>query len=216
MKPPTSLTRLALVLLALLAAAGTGYVTRGVQQQAITRLGIEELPAAEFFSDPRSFSEVENIRSRLEGLAGRALAEARLRRSGTVRPVNLAARNAGQDSPALAELGRNLAEFRGTGQEFLFIHELLLLLRIEGLHDRWLELYLDTLYRNPTHELIGVFAHDAVELSRKAGREPEVREAFRHLLDIPLEFTARSRVQAASPGPSIVWREGSATGRPLL
>lgn len=216
MTPPTSLTRLALALLALLSAAGTGYVTRGVQQQAITRLGIKELPAAEFFSDARSFSEVENIRARLEGLAGHALAEARLRRSGTVRPVNLATRKAGQDSPALAELGRNLAEFRGTGHEFLFIHELLLLLRIEGLHDRWLELYLDTLYRNPTHELIGVFAHDAVELGRKTGREPEVREAFRHVLNIPLEFTARNRVQATSASPSIVWQEGSALSRPLL
>lgn len=216
MKPPTSLTRLALALLALLAAAGTGYVTRGVQQQAITRLGIEDLPAAEFFSESRSFSEVENVRARLEGLAGRALAEARLRRSLGLRPVKLASRSTEAGATAITELERGLLEFRGTGHELLFVHELLLLLRIEGRHDRWLELYLDTLYRNPTHELIGVFAHDAVELSRKTGREPEVREAFRHVLDIPLEFTARSRVQAASPGPSIVWREGSATGRPLL
>ncbi|MCW5559780.1 MAG: hypothetical protein KIT22_18340, partial [Verrucomicrobiae bacterium] len=71
----------------------------------------------------------------------------------------------------------------------------LLLLKKSGDCRRWLEVYLDVAYRRPTEELVGLCAHDALVMAVAAGRLSEVTAAFRHVLEIPLEFPAKHRLE---------------------
>jgi len=65
----------------------------------------------------------------------------------------------------------------------------------ERLYDRWLDVYLDALYRNPTHEMVSALAEDAVVISQAAGREKELTTGLRHVLGVPLDFLAKSRIE---------------------
>jgi len=96
---------------------------------------------------------------------------------------------------AIEELERGMQDFQGTGQEFIVAKDLFLALRKSGRYHRWLEGYLEVLYKHPTQPLIGLLASDAILAAKATGREQTLFEGFRHLLDIPLDFDAKRQVQ---------------------
>lgn len=146
----------------------------------------------DYYAGSRSFSEIETARAELEGLALRYRAETRQKqmegwdRSG----FSTEARQA-----AIADLEKGIAEFRDTPEELILVQDLLLLLRAEGQHHRWLDVYLDVLYRRPTHAVLATFLRNAIEAGERTGREDEVAAGLRHLREIPLEFPAKHLLQ---------------------
>lgn len=75
------------------------------------------------------------------------------------------------------EFEERIREFQGTGEEPLLVRGLLLLLASDGAYERWLEVYLDFLYRRPTEELVGRLAREALTAGRATGRLAEVAPA---------------------------------------
>jgi len=146
----------------------------------------------DYYVQARSFSEIETARAELEGLALRYRAETRQKhmerrdQSG----FGTEARQA-----AIAELEKGIAEFRDTPEELILVQDLLLLLRAEGQHHRWLDVYLDVLYRRPTHAVLATFLRNAIQAGEQTGRQDEVVAGLRHLRAIPLEFPAKHLVQ---------------------
>lgn len=169
------------------------------------RSSLRELPRLEYFACARSFSEVEQVRSRLEALSFRHLyavqvSQAALRQQ--TRPGEGAGGGTVTASGAalVRSLEEGLREFGGTGQEPAFTQALLLLLAAEGDHDRWVALYLDFLYQRSTEALVGRFAGTAVTAGRTTGRLPEVIAGLRHVADIPRDFPGKREVLRALSG----------------
>ncbi len=202
MRTPIRHGNIPLLLAAILVAAAAGWLARGTRPTAARSLALADLPPVEALTLPTSFSEVENTRARLNELASRALSEARIAALPGTHVRNRPDPGPADADPRIARLRRHLVEFRGTSYEFLFLQDLLLLHQARGDHDLWIDLYLEALYRNPTHGLVASFAADAVRIGRLAGRQPEVELAFRHVLDIPVEFSTRDRLEAAADLPS--------------
>ncbi|MBN9692033.1 MAG: hypothetical protein J0M24_17460 [Verrucomicrobia bacterium] len=167
------------------------------------------LPDLDFFVRPRSFSEIETTRAELEGLALRFRTETRARHLGLDR------KNPADRHTVIAELERGIAEFKETPEELFLVQDLLLLLRAEGQNDRWLDVYLDILYRRPTQDLLATFLDTAQRLAQATSRESEVESGFRHLLQIPFDFPAKRLLQDLHAHAALQPNRTPATG-PVL
>ncbi|MCI0540812.1 MAG: hypothetical protein L0Z50_36900 [Verrucomicrobiales bacterium] len=171
----------------------TGYLVHALRQDS-SEMRVSRVIPLDYFLETKSFSEIENTKALLEALAAHSISEMRTRSAarGHVRTDGLAA-------PALAALRdveKRIEEFSGTEQELLLVKEQLILLFQAGLHDRWLDVYLATLYEHPTHDLVGRCAQRAVTVAREIGREDALMAGFRHISSIPLEFNSKPIVQA--------------------
>jgi hypothetical protein len=162
-----------------------------------------EAPFLHAYVAKPSFSEVRNARAALEELGARYLMAVRICRhmdtrgstaGDTVSDARLEPHLAG----AIEELEQGMQDFRGTGEEFIVARELLQTLKKSKRYGRWLEVYLDMLYRYPTQPLIGDLAGDGIVVAKAAGREEVLAAAFKHLTAIPLAFNAKEQVQKAS------------------
>ncbi|MBN8247644.1 MAG: hypothetical protein J0L84_09395 [Verrucomicrobia bacterium] len=179
--------------LALVVGGMAGYWVRDYRTLTAKASGSMTAWGLDDFVRPRSFSPVEASRAELEGLAQLYRAEARtrlLKAEAGVLPA-MARR-----SETIADLERGWEAFRDTSGEAVLVQDLLLLLKKSGDHSRWLGVYLDVAYRRPTEELIGLFADDALEIAGASGRLPEVTAALRHVLEIPIEFPGKRRLEA--------------------
>lgn len=144
-----------------------------------------------------SFSEVEQTKGILRGLSLQAMAEIRrayLRsRSEPVSPPDTLGPLPTPD-PALAtavdRVRRRLEEFQGTEHTTLFQGELLRLLRKEGRHAEWLDLYLQLIYQQPGDPLIIMEAPRAADAAKATGREAEWHDALDHWNQIPTRYRA--------------------------
>jgi hypothetical protein len=184
----------------LIAGAG-GYCLQALHDRPVSALTGSKTAGVDYFLTARSFSEVDNARAFMEALAVRSLQELRTRRIATGRPA--------ADPPALspareqqvAQLVQDcfsaIRQFEGTGQEMLFVQDLLGLFRREGQHQEWVRLYLDVLYRHPTHEMIARLAGEALIIGKKAQREQDILDALNHLRGIPPEFDVKPLIEAA-------------------
>ncbi len=152
-----------------------------------------------------SFSEVEQTKAVLRGLALQSIAQIRgnyLRSrtspdSPTTEPANPASDPA--VSLAIQRVRSRLEEFHGTEQTTMFHGELFRLLRKAGLHGEWLDHFLELLYRQPDNPIIpGEITH-ATQAARATNRETELRAAIDHWNRIPPRFRANP---AASPEPN--------------
>ena len=94
---------------------------------------------------------------------------------------------------AVAVLEDAAIGFRGTGSEVQITRNLLMALKRERLHPRWVEVYLDLAHRQPLEPMVVELASQALEIARLTGRTREVTAALEHV--------------AASPGP-LSGREG--------
>jgi hypothetical protein len=152
----------------------------------------------EYYLHQRSFSEIENTKALLSALANRLLTEIR------TEPVAPWPDGSGEWTTVrrtdtdgmIRELRDAMAEFRGSNEEFLLAHNLLTLLRKNSRDAEWLEVYLDILYRNPTHPLIGHLAPVAHSVAGRMNRLDEIHAALRHVSEIPYDFEGKSRIVA--------------------
>jgi hypothetical protein len=153
----------------------------------------------DYFMPVQSFSEIETARARLHALAARSLQELRHRRLAAGRPDNVVE---GQELRREQDIGRlvddfhmAIHEFSGTGFEWLFVQDLLWLLKNEQRHEEWITVYLQALYRQPIHPMIGRLAPEAVRMGERARRENEVLEAINLLRGIPPQLTVNRRAE---------------------
>ena len=203
----------------LIAGAG-GYCLQAVYDRPVSAMTAAQPAGLDCFLTVRSFSEVENARALMKALASRSLQDLRTRRIATQRApsaaVSVTDREA-QLTGIIADFRAALREFEGTGQELLFVQDLLAIFKREGRHDEWVSLYLEHLYRDPTHELFGRMAREALMIGKAARREPEVFEALNHLRCIPLEFEAKPTVESvlasSSDGLYLARSEAAAAAR---
>ncbi len=180
-------------------AAWVGYYAGAMREPSVTHMPTGATATLDHLVSAGSFSEVEQARAVLG-----ALAEQYVESAQSLIAEDILSRHPAHGDPkpgdarpglaAIRLLDEAAAEFEGTGQELRLVPTLLCALKREGLYDRWLQVYLSTLYRHPTHELVGVLAADAVAISRVAGRQEELSTGFRHLSGIPLDSLARSRI----------------------
>lgn len=177
-----------------------GYWMRGVNASSRGVLRLMDVPSAEYFADNASFSEVQNAKTQLKGLALRYRAEVQARMGASI--LVAARQPAGVESkvnPILAWSTRRLAqgieEFQGTDHQLLLVNTLLGILRREAQHEKWVDVYLRALYQHPTHELVGRLAGEALEHAAAVGKIEEVLDGFRQVVSIPLEFSSKGQVQ---------------------
>jgi predicted nucleic acid-binding protein len=140
----------------------------------------------------------------MQALAVRSLQELRTRRvSMRPAPPNSSVPDPVREQQS-AELIRDfqaaIQEFAGTGQEMSFVQDLLGIFKREGRYHEWVSLFLEHVYRDPIHDVIGRLANDALIVAKAAHREQEVLTALRHLHDIPFEFAAKPAVESALTG----------------
>ncbi len=96
---------------------------------------------------------------------------------------------------AIHLLDEAMPEFHGTGVELQLLPPLLYALKQERRYDRWLDVYLDALYRHPTASMVGDLTEEAVVISQTVSREDELSNALRHLNDIPQNSLNKSRIE---------------------
>lgn len=185
-------------LAALVVAGVAGYVVRVAQENTISRLEVRHVAGLEFYLSEPSFCEIENAKGTLDGACARVISELRARCNPSVLKFN------GNRNPrdrevhvfyAIREVEANLERFKGTEQELVLTQELLLLLKHVRQYDRWLEVYLRTLYEHPTHRVVARFAEDAREIGQAAGQIGRVRSGFEHRAEIPIDWPGRALEQ---------------------
>ena len=188
--------------LGLLAAGGTGFLLGNREARLGVAMPIESMPRLDYFITQHSFSEIENAKASLEALCRRYRAEVQARRLLDERSAG--GRQGPTREPRLSGtikvLERGMKEFEGTQQQLGISEELLLALRAAKLYDRWMSVYLRTLYEHPTYPTATVFAKDAMVIGKVLGREDEVLRAFRHLKEIPFDFLHKSKIQTLLTG----------------
>ena len=189
-----------LALFSLMAGCG-GYYVRMLCAEPTRYVSTKDWASLDYFFSAQSFSEIETARALLDALAARYLVGV-----DTQRALGIQAVRTGTGGPPqqlnLAETIRLLEEgiesFKGTEQEFHLTERLLLALEKEGSSNRWLDVYLDALYRHPTAGLVGEYARAAVSTGQATGRLEQVRKAFRHVCETPFDFAGKRDVQAAN------------------
>jgi hypothetical protein len=199
----------------LLMAGAAGYCFQAVCDRPVAALTFKDPAGVDYFLTARSFSEVDNTRALMEALAAQSLQELRIRRICTHQgPKNTNVSPEIRDqrlAEVIRDLQETIAEFAGTGQQMLFVQELLGIYRREGRYQDWVNLFLEHAYRDPTNESIGRMSEEALVVARAARREVEILEALRHLRDIPLEFAAKrfveSTLASACEGPLLARTE---------
>lgn len=164
-----------------------------------------EIPPLDYFASVSSFSEVEQARAQLQALARRSLYVLQLRQTELQRALHAGdsgqqAQIASQMRQLVTDYERALEEFHDTSEEPELAAGLLHVLASLQESDRWLDVYLELLYRRPTEPVIGRLAGRALAAGRASGRLEEVERAFRYVVRIPLEFESKTMVQATLKG----------------
>jgi hypothetical protein len=189
--------------LGFLITAAVGYCLQALRDQPPSAQTNGKRVGIEYFMPVQSFSEIENTRALLHALAARSLQELRHRRILAGRPdIAPAAHDPRRDQDIVRlidDFHLAIREFHGTGLEWLFVQDLLGLLKSERRHEEWITVYLHALYRHPTHELIARFAAEAVRIGETVDREEDVLDAIGLLRGIPEAFASQSPVLPAPP-----------------
>lgn len=159
----------------------------------------------EYLLPPTSFSEVDNAKATLQAALNQNLIRIR-----TVSRAVRESRSRETDDPALIAVNRSttpvqlqelleaaLEEFHGTNQEWFMREEWLWTLKQDVSAEAWVQFYLNSLYRNPTHPLVARFAADALRLSREGDLECEVLQALHHVLAIPMDLPIKGGIRAS-------------------
>ncbi|MCP5520934.1 MAG: hypothetical protein H7A46_05245 [Verrucomicrobiales bacterium] len=191
-----------LLLLALAGIAGLAFTKQARDREL--KSALDEVPPLESFAATRSFSEIDQIKTRLRAVALQRAYLLRLRqleaqsqRAGAGLAGSLVACQAGSPVAVLEEIDEAIAEFRGTSEEPLIVAQRLVVLAASQSHNLWLDTYLDLLYRHPTDELVASFSNDAVKAGEATGRGPEVLQAMQHLYEIPLDLPGKTGIESA-------------------
>jgi hypothetical protein len=194
------LKRVALLFLVSAFTGWAGYYLGVMREPSATHLRGGAMVPLDYLASAKSFSEVEHARAVLEALATRYMESAQglIARQTMSRNPSFGIRLSSSERPMVAAiemLDEVMPEFRGTGEELRLLQPLLYALKHEKFYDRWLEVYLDALYRHPTHELVSSLAEEAVVISQAVGRERELTAGLRYVSGIPLNFPTKSMIE---------------------
>jgi hypothetical protein len=152
---------------------------------------------AEYLTASDSFSEVDQARKGIEALGLRYVDQANrlvFQKGKTHRATTETEGTDGMPSATTVALENAAHEFRGTGSEALITRNLLLALKRDHCPRRWVEVYLDTLYRQPLEPLVAELAREALQMARAAGRTPDLAAALRHLTLTPAPLDGRTEL----------------------
>lgn len=201
MKTRRKLRNIALHLTVAIAAASAGYYLNALRPEMTQILKTDKNLSLDYYYTTQSFSEVENAKAQLQALSTQFLLESRGRRWTAVQKLScepsVGEKNYTQYvESSITELHTAIGEFKGTEQELVMVHDLLMLLKKEKRPEQWVQTYLETLYQRPTSALVIDSATDALNLGKAIGREQEVLDALRHVRTIPLQFDGRERLEA--------------------
>ena len=136
--------------------------------------------------DPASFSEVENAKLQIEGLAREYITRVHQFRVALLHEPsgpNAAARR----DKAIRSLLERRTEFQETSAEDMVTLELLQTLQGAREHESWLEVYLQFLYANPTSPVLEDLAEQAVQFAELGGNSSRLEKARHFLSLIPEE-----------------------------
>jgi hypothetical protein len=148
------------------------------------------MPASEYFVSEDSFSEVQNAKTTLNGISVRYITDLRAR---TWRDQRMPK----GETRAISDLEHGVRELHGTSGEWVIAEELMLTLRRAGQYERWLDIYIDMLYRAPTEQVGGRLAALAIEAAAVSNRQAELIRAWEHVVANPLEFGSKAYIAAA-------------------
>lgn len=194
------LKRVALLFLVSALTGCVGYYVGVMRETSATNMPRGATVPLDYLASAKSFSEVEQARVALEALATRYVENAQglIVQESMSRNPSFGIRQSSSERPMVAAikmLDEVIPEFRGTGVELQLLKPLLYALKQEKFYDRWLDVYLDALYRHPTDEMVGSLAEEAVIISQAVGREGELTNGLRYVSGIPLNFFAKSRIE---------------------
>lgn len=194
------LKRVALLFLVSAVTGWVGYYVGVMRESSATHMPRGATVALDYLASAKSFSEVEHARAVLDALAARYAGKAQglIVQEIMSRNPNFGIRQSSPELPmveAIKMLDEVIPEFRGTGVELQLLQPLLYALKQERFYDRWLDVYLDALYRHPTHEMVSSLAEEAVGISQAVGRERELTTGIRYVSGIPLDFPTKSRIE---------------------
>ncbi len=195
-----NLKRVALLFLISAVTGGVGYYIGVMRETSAAYMPRGATVTLEYLVSTKSFSEVEHARAVLEALAARYAesAQGMIAQEVMSRNPNFGIRLSGSDRPMVAAikmLDEALPEFQGTGAELQLLQPLLYALKQERLYDRWLDVYLDALYRHPAHEMLGSLTEEAVVISQAVGREWELAAGLRYVSGLPLNLLTKSGIE---------------------
>jgi hypothetical protein len=186
-----------------LAAGSIGYCWGVWTKARAPRATTSDIAPIDYFRERLSFSEINDEEAQVRASALRFITELRERRAdkfirfGQNSATGRAIRRTELDS-SRAELEEVLAQTLDADSRELLVKELLFILKQLDDGERWLAVYLDSLYRYPARELTGQLAADAVRAGLATGREQQVIAAFQHVLDIPLDLAVKDQLRAAA------------------
>jgi hypothetical protein len=195
-----NLKRVALLFLVSAVTGWVGYYVGVMRETSATHMPRGATVSLDYLDSAKSFSEVEHARAVLDALAVRYVenAQSLIAQELMSRTANFGIELSRSERPMVAAikmLDEAIPEFRGTGVELRLLQPLLYALKQERFYDRWLDVYLDALYRHPTHEMVSALAEEAVVISRAAGREKELNSGLRYVSGIPQNSLAKSRIE---------------------
>ncbi|MCW5550715.1 MAG: hypothetical protein KIS67_00975 [Verrucomicrobiae bacterium] len=194
------LKRLALLFLTAAITGWVGYYVGVMREPVATHMPRGATASLDYLASAKSFSEVEHARAALDALAVRYVenAQALITQEIMSRNASFGIPQSSPERPMLAAiklLDEALPEFQGTAGELRLLQLLLYALKQERRYDRWLDVYLDALYRHPTHELVSSLAEEAIAISQAVGRQRELTTGLWYLAGIPVNFSAKSRIE---------------------
>lgn len=187
------------LLVAVVAGLGLGFQL-GTRRDLASYLALETVPPLDYYSSQASFSEVENTKASLAGLCQRFRTEVREKRvADHLSPAGSRVEPGAEVhlDDAIAALERGVNEFAGTTQQIDLAQDLLLALKKSKQFNRWIDVYLTALYKQPTHPVVGSLAKEALNMAGNCGREREVLAGLRHIEEIPVDFEGKAEVQTA-------------------
>ncbi|MCL4177852.1 MAG: hypothetical protein KJ072_08915 [Verrucomicrobia bacterium] len=202
--------QLILTLLLVAVAGCSGYYRGATRERPVSQLTTDSMVALEYLVSEESFSEIERAGAVMDALAIRYAQQAQQimaqdflrRRTPTWEP------HASSVGTAIRLLEEAMAEFRGTRQELTLLAPLLYALKHQRLYDRWLDCYLDVLYRHPTADRVLELTDDALRIGNAVDREAEVTAAMQWMLRIPRNVQPKTRIEHAAtdqcPQPNLV------------
>jgi hypothetical protein len=193
--------QLALTLTFVAVAGCSGYYLGAAKGQPVSELTADSLVALEYLASAESFSEIERAGVLMDALAIRYAQQAQQMMAQDFLRRRAVAWEPQQDNAvrtAISLLEEAQAEFRGMRQELTLLGPLLYALKHERLYDRWLDCYLDVLYRHPTADRVLELTDDALRIGNAVDREAEVTAAMQWMLRIPRNGQPKTRIEHAT------------------
>ncbi len=174
-----------------------GYSVGRLWEGTPTQFSADVPTKAEYLTSTDSFSEVEQARKLIDALSLRYVDQANrlvYQKNKAPRATSAPEGADGTPSEITVALENAAHEFRGTGSKANITRNLLLALKRDHCPRRWVEVYLDALYRMPLEPLVAELARESLQISRAAGRGPDVAAALRHLAATPGPFEGRTEL----------------------